>query len=65
MVESPCIAICRLKDDICIGCYRTGHEISIWRDSSDQIKLFILEDVKKRKQELQSLQSTKHHSTTL
>ncbi len=65
MVNSPCIAVCRLKDDICIGCYRTGHEISIWRDSPDHIKLSILENVKRRQQELQPVQSKEHHSTTL
>lgn len=28
---SPCVSICALDgDDICVGCFRTGHEISYW-----------------------------------
>ncbi len=30
-VPSPCVSICALDDrDICIGCFRTGSEISFW-----------------------------------
>lgn len=30
-VASPCVSICALnEDDICIGCFRTGREISEW-----------------------------------
>lgn len=28
---SPCVSICALdEDDICVGCFRTGGEVSIW-----------------------------------
>lgn len=27
---SPCIGICRLENDICVGCGRTKEEISLW-----------------------------------
>ena len=28
---SPCVSICALdNDDVCIGCFRTGGEISYW-----------------------------------
>lgn len=28
---SPCVSICALdEEDICVGCFRTGGEISIW-----------------------------------
>lgn len=31
IVHSPCVSICVLDDDdICIGCYRSGREISDW-----------------------------------
>ncbi|MBZ2189559.1 DUF1289 domain-containing protein [Alcanivorax sp. JB21] len=31
MVASPCVSICALDgDDICVGCFRTGSEISYW-----------------------------------
>ena len=37
-VASPCVSICALDgDDVCIGCFRSGQEISHWgRLSADQ-----------------------------
>lgn len=36
-VASPCMSICALdSDDVCIGCYRTGMEISHWGRMSDE-----------------------------
>jgi predicted Fe-S protein YdhL (DUF1289 family) len=30
-VKSPCISVCALnEDDLCVGCHRTGNEISRW-----------------------------------
>ena len=30
-LKSPCVSICALnEDDVCVGCYRTGNEISHW-----------------------------------
>ena len=29
-IESPCIQICKLENDICIGCGRTTQEIAEW-----------------------------------
>jgi len=30
-VKSPCVSICALNhDDVCVGCWRTGDEISHW-----------------------------------
>jgi uncharacterized protein len=31
IVASPCVSICALDaDDVCVGCFRTGLEISHW-----------------------------------
>ena len=31
VVASPCVSICALdENDVCIGCFRTGQEISRW-----------------------------------
>ena len=30
MIESPCIGICTLINNSCIGCTRTAEEISNW-----------------------------------
>ena len=30
-IPSPCVSICALNtDDVCVGCYRTGDEITRW-----------------------------------
>ncbi|MEY1662724.1 DUF1289 domain-containing protein [Isoalcanivorax beigongshangi] len=30
-VASPCVSICALDgDDVCVGCFRTGMEVSQW-----------------------------------
>ena len=36
MIESPCIGICALVDEKCIGCTRTSNEINNWLFFSDQ-----------------------------
>jgi len=36
---SPCIGLCKLENDVCIGCKRTKTEITLWsRFSFDQKK---------------------------
>ncbi len=30
MIESPCIGICTVLNDKCVGCTRTSDEISNW-----------------------------------
>ena len=51
VVSSPCVAICALNEkDICIGCYRTGLEITAWGEMSNDEKRSTLELVKKREQ---------------
>ncbi|MBU3071597.1 DUF1289 domain-containing protein [Aestuariicella sp. G3-2] len=37
-VKSPCVSICALnEEDVCVGCHRTGQEISRWgRYSNDE-----------------------------
>ena len=49
VIASPCVGICALNEkDICIGCYRTGLEISAWGEMDDDEKLSILELVRGR-----------------
>lgn len=42
-VPSPCVSVCALdEDDVCVGCYRTGMEISQWgRMDIDRQRLVI------------------------
>ncbi len=49
VIISPCVGICALNEkDICIGCYRTGLEISAWGEMEDDEKRSILALVKER-----------------
>ena len=42
-VPSPCVSICALDgNDICIGCFRSGREISDWGKYSDDEKRAVL-----------------------
>ncbi len=41
--QSPCIAVCALdENDICLGCFRTGDEITDWFMASDLRKREII-----------------------
>ena len=42
-VVSPCIKICTLQDDFCIGCGRTTQEIAEWAKATIKRKKEILE----------------------
>jgi len=42
-VESPCVKICTVKDDVCIGCGRTVEEIARWRSMSTEERKYINE----------------------
>jgi predicted Fe-S protein YdhL (DUF1289 family) len=50
-VRSPCVSICALDDnDVCVGCYRTGQEISSWGRYSDDERRDVLRKVAEREQ---------------
>jgi predicted Fe-S protein YdhL (DUF1289 family) len=48
-IPSPCVDICALdENDVCIGCFRHGREISYWGDYKDSEKLNVLANCQKR-----------------
>ena len=51
MVESPCIAVCRidLSKEVCAGCYRTLEEIARWRNMTDIERKAVLASVESRR----------------
>mgnify|MGYP003384466154 FL=1 len=52
MVKSPCISVCALDaNDMCIGCYRTGQEITDWGDMDNEKKSEVMKNVAKRESE--------------
>ncbi len=42
-ISSPCVSICEVENDRCIGCGRTQTEISDWREYSEQQRLAIMD----------------------
>lgn len=47
-MKSPCKRICKVKDDICIGCQRTLSEIKNWSIMSDEERDVIMLNIKQR-----------------
>lgn len=49
VVLSPCVGVCALDDeDICIGCWRSGEEITRWGYVDNDGKRAILKNVEER-----------------
>ena len=49
-ISSPCISICALdENDVCMGCYRTGDEITDWFVADDERKREILKACEARR----------------
>lgn len=53
-VKSPCVAICRVKSGVCIGCFRTAKEITEWYDANAARKIEIVKNAENRKIEFES-----------
>ncbi len=48
-VPSPCVSICALDDNnVCLGCYRSGEEISRWGELSNDEKRAVMDKVGER-----------------
>ncbi|MFK7829466.1 MAG: DUF1289 domain-containing protein [Congregibacter sp.] len=47
---SPCVAVCALdEDDVCMGCYRSGEEITDWFMADREEKQAILQRANERR----------------
>ena len=42
-IVSPCVKVCTLKEDFCIGCGRTTQEIAEWGNATRERREQILE----------------------
>ena len=52
MVNSPCIQVCILSGEVCIGCGRTRSEVADWSVISDEQRELIKERSLKRLEEV-------------
>ena len=49
VVLSPCVGICALDDnDVCIGCFRSGQEITLWGRLDTEGKRAVLKSADER-----------------
>jgi predicted Fe-S protein YdhL (DUF1289 family) len=49
LLASPCISICALDvDDVCVGCYRSGQEITRWSVADNTERRAILASAAER-----------------
>jgi len=47
-ISSPCVRTCKIVDGFCVGCKRTGEEISKWSWIQESERLEIIEVLKFR-----------------
>ena len=59
MLASPCINICRMDSvsGLCVGCYRTIEEITVWSRTDDTRRASILAAVAERREALPRLEN--------
>ena len=49
VVTSPCVSICALdENDVCLGCYRTGQEITDWGSMDNDERQKVMQKVAER-----------------
>ena len=48
LIESPCISICRMENEVCVGCGRTVDDIVNWYDMTDDEKQAVLNRLEKK-----------------
>ena len=66
MVESPCVACCRLNaDKVCVGCYRHITEIVDWNRRTDDENSAILQQVATRKRQAQLEGATEQYTSPI
>ncbi|MGA0036601.1 MAG: DUF1289 domain-containing protein [Ilumatobacteraceae bacterium] len=51
---SPCNKVCRLEHGICVSCFRTAPEISMWPMISDTAARALMAELPKRQRRLNS-----------
>ena len=51
-IESPCIGVCRLENEICLGCGRTIDEVVGWYDMTNTEKQLVLDRLAEQNKKL-------------
>ena len=48
LIPSPCKSICRIQNNVCVGCKRTKDEINTWSKLSNEQKKIIVDRISKQ-----------------
>jgi predicted Fe-S protein YdhL (DUF1289 family) len=40
-VQSPCVQLCKLKNEVCVGCGRTKRDVGVYGSASDEERKLI------------------------
>ena len=48
LIESPCISVCRMENEVCVGCGRTVDDVVNWYDMTDDEKKAVLNRLEKK-----------------
>ena len=49
-IESPCISVCRMDNEVCVGCGRTVEEVVEWYNFTNEQKQAVLNRLEKKEQ---------------
>ena len=44
-IESPCVKICKLIDNVCVGCLRTSEEITQWAWMTHEERSAVIKEI--------------------
>ena len=47
-IKSPCIDVCKLKNDVCVGCGRTSYQIRNWSKFRSNKRDHIIQQLKSK-----------------
>ncbi|UYG04391.1 DUF1289 domain-containing protein [Halomonas sp. LR3S48] len=56
-IESPCVSVCQLKGDLCIGCGRTVEEIGQWKAMKRPEKMKTVKRAEERLKKIEAQQA--------
>jgi predicted Fe-S protein YdhL (DUF1289 family) len=53
-IQSPCIHVCELDGEVCVGCHRTRDEIAQWLAMTDDERARVMAALAERMGELEA-----------
>jgi predicted Fe-S protein YdhL (DUF1289 family) len=57
--KNPCVSLCKLKDDICIGCGRSRDEMKAWKGLKNKERKAVNERAAERLEQMRKRRKKK------